>query len=137
MRNRKMIVLTLKAIAIWWGILVLAIANGVLREAALVPLLGKAAGLITSGISLSALIIAVAYFSLPWFGRKSFVVFIGVGLGWLALTLLFETSFARFQGKSWTEILDSYRFHGGNIWPLVLLVTGCAPCLAAKLRSWI
>jgi xanthine/uracil permease len=136
MRNRKIIALALKALAVWCGILLLAIANGVLREAALVPLLGKTAGLIASGISLSALIIAVAYFSMPWFGRHSLIVFVGIGLGWLALTLLFETSFARFQGKSWMDILDAYRFQGGNIWPLVLLVTGVAPCLAAKIRSW-
>lgn len=59
-------VVALKALLIWVGILVLAVANGVLRESVLTPLLGTPAALVLSGLLLSALIIGVAYFSLPW-----------------------------------------------------------------------
>jgi hypothetical protein len=60
-----------------------------------------------------------------------------IGLGWLVLTLVFEFSFGLLRGVLPTEILAAYTFKGGNIWPLVLLVTAAAPWLAAKLRGWL
>jgi hypothetical protein len=48
--------IALKALAVWAGILMLAMLNGALREAMLIPKLGTAAGLIVSGVFLSALI---------------------------------------------------------------------------------
>jgi hypothetical protein len=40
-------------------------------------------------------------------------------------------------GKSWHTMLQAYTFTNGNIWPLVLLVTGAAPYMAAKFRGLI
>ncbi|KFZ30406.1 hypothetical protein IDSA_10085 [Pseudidiomarina salinarum] len=121
----------LKALVIWAGILLLAIINGVLRESVLMPALGTPAALILSGLLLCALIIGVAYFSLPWLQIQR-----PVELGWLALTLAFEFSFGLWQGKSWPELLEAYTFTGGNIWLIVLAVTALAPYIAAKLRGW-
>ncbi|WP_404419486.1 hypothetical protein [Marinospirillum sp.] len=128
--------IALKALVIWFAILVLAIANGVLRESVLVPGLGTPTALIVSGLLLSALIIGVTYFSLPWLHIRRPVQLWAVGLGWLALTLVFEFSFGLLQGKSWPELLEAYTFKDGNIWPLVLAVTALAPYIAAKLRGW-
>ncbi|MCF8035419.1 MAG: hypothetical protein K9K62_00975 [Desulfobacteraceae bacterium] len=128
--------IALKALAIWTGILVLAVLNGALREAILVPKLGMAAGLVVSGVLLSALIIVVAYLALPWLGARRTIELLGIGIGWLALTLVFEFSFGLLQGKSWQVMLEAYTFKGGNIWPAVLIVTAIAPYLAAKLRGW-
>jgi hypothetical protein len=130
------LVLTVKAIAIWLAILALAVANGVLREAVFIPWLGKSPGLVLSGILLSAVILAVTFVSLPWVGAQRLSELIGIGLGWFVLTLAFELSFGRFQGKSWPSILEAYSFKDGNIWPVVLLVTALAPYLAARLRGW-
>ena len=125
-----------KALAIWACILLLAMLNGATREAILIPKLGMAAGLVLSGVLLSALIIVVAYLSLPWLGARRPAELVGIGLGWLALTLVFEFSFGLWQGKSWQVMLEAYTFKGGNIWPAVLVVTALAPYLAAKLRRW-
>lgn len=126
-----------KALVVWFGILVLAIANGMLREAVLVPMLGKPGGLIASGIILSALILAVACLVLPWFGRSSMATYLAVGVVWLGLTLAFEFMFGYFiQGKPWPEIIQAYTFKDGNLWPIVLLTTAAAPYLAAKIRGW-
>ncbi len=130
------IVLTFKALTVWGAILMLAVLNGVLRETILMPHLGMATSFILSGVFLSALIFVVAYFSLPWVGTHSSAELWGIGLGWLALTLLFEISFGLWQGKSWQLLLDAYRFKGGNIWPVVLVVTAVAPRFAAKVRGW-
>ncbi|WP_440997063.1 hypothetical protein [Arhodomonas sp. SL1] len=126
----------LKALAIWVGILVLAVLNGVLREAVLFPAMGTRIAMVLSGVILSALILAMAYLMLPWLSVSGWVELVGVGLGWLALTLVFEFSFGLWQGKSWPTMLEAYTFKDGNIWPIVLLVIALAPYLAAKVRGW-
>lgn len=127
----------LKALIIWGGILVIAVANGVLRESVLIPSLGSAAALVLSGILLSVLIIAVAYLSLPWLQMRHPMQFWLIGFFWLALTLAFEFSFGIWQGKSWSVLLEAYTFKGGNIWPVVLAATVFAPYIAAKLRGLV
>ncbi|HSH48419.1 MAG TPA: hypothetical protein VK991_07535 [Halomonas sp.] len=122
---------------IWFAILMLAIANGVLREFLLVPLLGGPTSLVLSGTLLSLLILCVAYLSLPWLTIHRPLQLWLVGFGWLAMTLVFEFSFGFWQGKSWSELLDAYTFKGGNIWIVVLAVTAFAPRLAARLRGWV
>lgn len=125
----------LKGLAVWLGILVLAMANGVLRETVLLPWLGAPSALILSGVLLSALILAVAYASLPWLQLRQTWQRLAVGLGWLVLTLVFEFSFGLWQGKSRAELLMPYTFKDGNLWPLVLAVTVLAPSIAARLKA--
>lgn len=129
--------MALKALSIWAVILVLAVLNGALREAVLIPKLGAVSGLAMSGVCLSAFILIVACLALPWFGARRPVELAGIGLGWLALTLVFEFAFGLWQGKSWQVMLEAYTFKGGNLWPLVLVVTALAPYLAAKFRGWV
>jgi hypothetical protein len=129
--------LAAKALLIWVAILLLAMLNGILREAVFIPQLGRAPGLILSGLLLSVLILLVAYCSLPWLATRQPGQLVAIGLGWLGLTLIFEFAFGLLQGTSLPVLLDAYTFKGGNIWPVVLLVTACAPYLAAKLRGWV
>lgn len=129
-------VIALKALVIWTAILILAIANGILRESVLIPALGNPAAFVLSGLLLSTLIIAMAYLSLPWLQIRRPLEFLVVGFGWLALTLLFEFSFGLWQGKSWPELLEAYTFKDGNIWLIVLAITTLAPYIGAKLRGW-
>lgn len=129
-------VVALKALVIWASILVLAVANGALRESVLLPRVGTPAAFVLSGLLLSILIIGVAYLSLPWLQISRPAQLWGVGLGWLALTLVFEFSFGLWQGKSWLELFEAYTFKDGNIWPLVLAVTALAPYIAVQLRGW-
>ena len=126
-----------KAFSVWVAILGLAIANGIFREVFLTRNFGEAAGLVGSGVLLSCLIVFVTYLSLPWLGVLGGSQLIGIGLMWLVLTLVFESSFGLAQGKPLSVLLEAYSFEGGNIWPLVLLVTALAPWLAAKVRGWL
>ena len=125
-----------KALAVWAGILVLAVFNGVLREDVLIPRLGRRGGIVLSGGLLTALIVIVAYLSLPWIGARRPDELAAVGIGWLVLTLVFEFSFGLWHGKSWQGMFAAYTLKGGNIWPVVLMVTVLAPYIAAKLRGW-
>jgi hypothetical protein len=121
----------IKATAVWALILVLAILNGALREAVLLPALGKPWGLTLSGLLLAACIVAVALAFVPRIVRQGGVEPWRIGLRWLVLTLVFEFGFGRLvQGRSWDELLQAYTFADGNLWPLVLVVTAVAPSLA-------
>lgn len=125
-----------KALLVWLGILILAMANGAFREGVLIPRLGSPAGLVTSGVILSLLILAAAWAVLPWFGTLRASRCWTIGLLWLALTLAFEFGFGRLaRRKPWPELLQAYTFRGGNLWPLVLAVTVLAPWIAARLRG--
>ena len=129
--------LAAKAIAVWLVILGLAFANAALREAVLVPRIGKVRGLTLSGLILSALVLLVAYFALPWLGAVRVVELLAIGVAWLVLTLCFDLVMGAIQGEPLRQQFDAYLFKRGNLWPIVLLVTAGAPWLAAKLRGLI
>ena len=125
-----------KALTVWAVILLLAMANGLLREAVLIPNLGATPGLLLSGLLLCGLVFLATFLFLPWLGRLAPKQLLLVGLGWLVLTLVFEFSFGLLAGTALPELLDAYTFKGGNLWPVVLAVIVVSPCLAAKLRGW-
>lgn len=127
----------IKSFVIWVAILVIAIGNGILREAVLLHELGNAPAFLLSGILLSCMIFATAYLSLPWLDIRESRPLLLVGLGWLILTLIFEFSFGLAQGTPLPELLEAYTFKDGNIWPVVLVITATAPWAAAKLRGWL
>jgi len=126
----------MKAFALWFAILILAMLNGALREKALIPAWGPAVAFLVSGIILSVCVFAVAFVGAPWFGRLSSGHWLLVGAFWVVVTVVFEFGFGRLiQNKPWPELLDAYYFKGGNIWPVVLLVTLISPFIAGKLRA--
>ncbi|WP_348730250.1 hypothetical protein [Rheinheimera texasensis] len=127
--------LALKSLVVWAIILLLAILNGMLRAAVLLPALGTPWGMVLSGVLLSAIIFYAAYLALPWLGTRHLPTLWRIGFGWLALTLVFEVSMARWQGMSWSVMLEAYTFKNGNIWPLVLVVVAVAPVAATKFRG--
>jgi hypothetical protein len=126
----------LRAALAWLAILLLAVANGWLREAVLLPRLGTTPAFMLSALLLSVAIMAVAWLAWPWLGRPQRLAAVRVGAFWLVLTLLFEFGFGRWmQHKAWDELLAAYTFRDGNLWPLVLLVTLLAPLAVGRLRG--
>lgn len=125
--------LLLKATAIWLLILVLAVLNGWLREAVLLPSVGKPLAFVLSGVLLSVCIVVVSLVFVPRLDRLRAAQSLNLGLLWLVLTLVFEFGFGRLiQSRPWPELLEAYTFKDGNIWPLVLVVTFFAPLLAVR-----
>ena len=123
-------------IVLWWiGILLLAIANGALREHVLIPLLGSVPGLICSGVLLSAIVVCVALIATPTLHYKGVNLW-WVGFVWLALTLSFEFTFGlAVQHKALAEVMSAYTFRAGNLWLVVLLTILVSPRAAALLRG--
>lgn len=125
-----------RALAVWLAIAIVAIGNGVLREAVLVPRFGAAPALVLSGALLALLIVATATLCLPWLGVHAPGQLVLIGAGWVVLTVIFEFSLGLLRGQSLAEIGAAYTFAGGNLWPAVLLITAAAPWLASRLRGW-
>jgi hypothetical protein len=120
----------------WLVILVLAFANGALRELLLLPWMGYPWALVLSGLLLCVCVVLVTWFSLAVMKLKNAAQAFAVGAFWLALTLIFEFGFGRFvQGKPWSELLGAYTFARGNLWPLVLLVILFGPPVIHRLRA--
>jgi hypothetical protein len=124
----------LRAGAIWLVILVLAFANGAARELLLIPRLGRAPGLVLSGILLSTVIFVLALASVRWIRPRSTADAWRIGGLWLAATLVFEFGLGWAQQKSIGEMLAAYSFRDGNLWLLVVLATLIAPRLAYQWR---
>jgi hypothetical protein len=128
-------VLLAKVFGIWLLILVCAVLNGVLREAVLLPAFGKPVALVSSGVVLSLLIVAVSLVLVPRLGPLSVSHAMYLGVFWLLLTLAFEFGFGLLvQHRSWAELMEAYTFKDGNIWPLVLAVTLFSPAIAVRRR---
>ena len=124
-----------KASLIWLLMLVFAVLNGALREAVLLPHLGKPVSFVISGALLSTCIVVVALILVPRVGQLEGRDAVYMGLYWLLLTLAFEFAFGRLvQHRDWAELLDAYTFRDGNIWPVVLAVMLFAPLMAVRLR---
>lgn len=118
--------------AAWWTVILgLAILNGLLREAWLVPALGRSLALAASGLLLCLCIVAVSWVAVCRTGLHRPGALLTVGAFWLALTLAFEFGFGRLvQHKPWSELWAAYTFEDGNLWPVVLAVTVAGPWLA-------
>jgi peptidoglycan biosynthesis protein MviN/MurJ (putative lipid II flippase) len=126
----------LKSLLAWLAILCFAVVNGALREAVLIPSLGKTSGLILSGVLLSCLVALVAYILVRREHGIAGMQGLYIGVLWLCLTLAFEFSFGRYiQHKPWAELLSAYTFKDGNLWLVVLLTTLLAPYFAALFHA--
>ncbi len=126
----------LRALIVWAAIIPLAIANGALRVAWIIPRTGEAVGHVISCFTLSAAVLVVAWLAIPWIDPPARRDAWLVGLVWLAATVAFEFGAGRLAfGKTWGELLADYNVLRGRLWVLVLAATAAAPAVAAAWRG--
>jgi hypothetical protein len=124
-----------RALLAWLTLLLCAVLNGALRQAVLIPHIGERAGHIVSTLLLSAIIMGVAWVSLPWIRARTARDAWIVGALWLALTVAFEFLGGHYLfGDSWENLLAAYNVARGQIWVLVLITTLLGPVVAYGLR---
>lgn len=118
----------------WTGGAVIAIANGVVREATFGRLVRERTAHQLSGLALVSAF--AAYFSAlqrrwPIPSRSEAL---RIGGAWLGLTVGFELSFGRRVAKlSWRELLADYNLRRGRTWPLVLAWVAVGPEVTRRL----
>lgn len=126
----------LRSLAVWLGLVALAVANGSLRTLVLNPRLGERAGHIISTLLLCLLVLAAASLTIRWIGPSSRADLLGVGGFWLALTIAFEFLAGHYLFRNpWSKLLADYNLLQGRIWVLALITTFLAPWLAAWMRG--
>ena len=126
-----------KSFLIWLSIIPLAILNGGFREMFLTPKLGERCAQPISGIILLMLIFFVSFIFIPRIGNGSKKTYWKIGLLWVTLTIVFETSLGLTMGDSMTALLKAYDVTTGNLWLLIVLFIGIAPWFVAKIKKII
>ncbi len=126
----------LKAAAVWFMLMMLAIANGVFRNSVVSPRIGEHGGHIFSTISLCLIILIVAWATIGWIGPRTSRDALQVGVLWVAMTVGFEFLAGHYVfGNPWEKLFADYNVARGRIWILVLVANLTAPRLAAGIRG--
>lgn len=125
-----------RAVLAWLPMVVIAVANGVVREVVLSPYVSELGAHQLSSLTL------VLLFALYVWGVRRFLRLasreqaLGVGAMWLVLTVLFEFGFGHWiAGHPWEKLLADYDLGAGRLWALVLLWVGIAPLVAYEVGS--
>ena len=127
-----------RALAIWFVIMVIAIINGGVRDALMVPRLGDDAARALSCLTLAAAILFVTWLSLQWMGVLTTADAWTAGAVWLAMTLSFEFIAGHYVfGTSWPTLLADYNILAGRLWIVVLGVTLTAPVLLHRAGHYL
>jgi hypothetical protein len=115
----------------WCVLLAAAIGNGALREVLIAPHTSELAARAVSAITLSAAILILSWFLVPWIGPVTSAEALRVGGVWVALTVAFELLGGHYVfGASWTQLFADYNVLAGRIWVLVLVTTMAAPFIS-------
>ncbi len=114
----------------WWVLMLIAVANGVLRVATYGQVLPElAAHQLSTVTAILFTGIAVGWFARRW-PLASAQQALWVGLAWLLFTLLFEFGFGHYvAGHSWTRLLADYNLLQGRVWLLLLLWIALMPSI--------
>jgi hypothetical protein len=125
-----------RAILFWFGLLVIAFANGAFREIVLIKSMDFDPQDAHAMSCLLGVVLWTLFLRFYWkkLAIKNFSQALGLGLGCFVATLLFET-FILNRNMSWPEILHTYNVSAGEYWGLVLLWVGLMPVGAYILES--
>jgi uncharacterized membrane protein len=123
----------LPGIWLWLVMLVLAFANGTLREFVLNPRLGSAIGHVISTLLLLLLFVLVIYlFVRKFIDKYSSADMLLLGIFLMVLTVLFEFWLGARRGMSPGQMLADYNIFKGRIWALIPLAELLAPYVIYK-----
>jgi len=126
----------IRPVIAWLGLLVVAVVNGGIREAWIIPATGELAGHAISTVMLCAAILAFTWLVRGWMRPASRKQALQIGALWLALTLAFEFLAGHYLfGTPWQRLLADYNVFRGRIWVLVLMTTALAPTVGLRRTS--
>ena len=104
----------------WFGMLALALLNGMFRAVVVQPLLGE-----TKARALATMILLAALTGYAWWLQRGRPIPTArqawaIGSTWVVMTLTFEFGWGGLvEGLPWTAMLADYDLTAGRIWVLV------------------
>jgi hypothetical protein len=127
--------LYLYAVGAWFVLAVLAILNGLLRNATYSRPLGEYAGHVLGSLIFIVVVFAVTYAFLRLvridYGLGDLLL---VGAMWVVMTVAFEFLFGHYAaGHPWSRLLADYNLLRGRVWALVLFGVFLAPLIMGRL----
>ncbi len=115
-------------VSAWVPMVVIAVANGAVREAWYGKRLSEPRAHQISTASGLLLFGAYIWFIIRFWPPESSKDALGVGLIWLVLTVAFEFLFGHYVARhSWSRLLYDYNLLAGRVWVLVLIWIAIAP----------
>ena len=127
-----------RALLVWLTLSVVAVVNGAIRQFLILPVVGPYAGHVVSSVTLSLLILLVAWLSIRWIGPPTVRQAWLVGVLWLSATVAFEFLAGHYLFRNpWPKLLADYDVRQGRVWVVVLVATLLAPRWAAGARGVI
>lgn len=119
----------LRYFLLWLPMLIIAIGNGLLREAVIKQHFSDAAAHQLSTVSLLLFFSVYIGFVIYRFPPANASQALMIGLSWLLMTLAFEFGFGWWRGNTWPAMLGEYNIFNGKLWILVPLWVAVAPYL--------
>jgi len=127
--------LWLRALAVWLVIILAESIHGTLRQLFLAPVIGDFRARQVAVFTGALLICVITWLFGRWLRAPTRRSLVGVGMMWVALTVVFEISLGRALGYDWSRLLADYDLPHGGLMGLGLLAMLLAPLLVARLRS--
>jgi hypothetical protein len=128
----------LRTFLIWLLIAMAEVLHGILRVRLLNCRVGDHRARQIGVFTGSAIILGIAWFSVPWLGASTTGQLLGVGFLWLTLMLGLEVAFGRLVFRaSWQRLAADFDFRKGGLLSIGMAVLLVAPVLVAKLRGLI
>ena len=118
----------------WFGMAVIASANGALREFVLEPAFPNQTAYLLSTLILIALFALFFWWLFRRWPARSKGHAWSIGIIWLLLTLAFEFGLSVAGGLTWREMLAQYDLTAGNLWVLVPIFVATGPRLFYRQR---
>lgn len=120
----------------WFGLLVIAVANGALREAAFAESMSELAAHQLSTLIGSTALGAAIWFIVRTWPPASSAEALRIGLVWLVLTVAFEFFIGLvLAGRPLSEVLAAYDVQAGRVWVFLLIWIALAPLLFYRLSG--
>jgi len=120
------------AFGIWIVNALIAVLNGIFRNAFITPWFGEHTGHIISTAILIIVLSAIIYLYVSrilW--PCPVMTLVTIGFVWLVLTVGFEFAFGHYiVGHPWELLLADYNIFRGRIWVLVLVTQVTAPVIS-------
>jgi len=129
------VTLARRALLTWMFIILAETLHGALRDVFIAPHIGDLRARQLGVLVGSALIFAITWLCVRWIGARSRGALLGVGLGWVVLTVIFEFALGRALGASWDRIFSDYNPARGGLMLFGLAFMAVTPMLAARLRD--